>query len=173
MENHSIKNGLLSGSASIVFSLMLYLVNPEFMITWGSYLGIFIVIYFMRKAIIDTKKDENGHITLGQAFKVSWLTYILGTVISTFFLYIMINYIDQSLVDILKNVQIDTFEKTGNFLKMTEDMIQEQVSIMEDTNPFGPSAIALSLPLSFLFPGAIISIIMAAIMKKNHPQNEI
>lgn len=158
------------GLASVIFTLVLYFIDPKFMLSWGSYAGFLITLYFMIKALSNTRKDSQGMLTLGEGFRAGWLTYVLGSVISSVFMYIMVNHVDPSLIDTLKTIQIEAIEKVGTLFKLPEDQLQEQISVIEDTNPFGLAQVALALPFSFLFPGALIAIIIAAIMKKNAPK---
>ncbi|MBC7885955.1 MAG: DUF4199 domain-containing protein [Saprospiraceae bacterium] len=169
LENHPVRNGLILGVASIVFTLGLYLINPKFMLSWGSWAGIIIMVYFMRKSVLDQKKDNKGFISLGEGFKMGWLTYILGTVISTLFSFVLINYIDPSLIEILKDIQIEAIEQISKSFNMPEDTMQAQIEAIEDTNPFSVASLGIALPISFLFPGAVIAIIIASVLKKNVP----
>lgn len=169
MENHSVKNGLWCGLGQILLSLVLYFVNAEFMLSWGSLLGYVFIIYFMQKAVADTRMDHKGFITFGEAFKAGWLTYILGSVLITIFTFVLMNYIDPGLLEKLKVTQVEALEKMGELLHIPEADLEEQISAIEDTNPFGITTIAYALPFSFIFPGAMIALIMALIMKKQDP----
>ena len=157
------------GAATIVFNIIIYLISPLFLVSWGSWAGLVITIYFMSKSVRDSRTDQHGMISLADAFKAGWLAYVLGAFITTIFMFILTNYVDPGLVDVVKQTQIEAIEEVGNFFNVPESQMEEQISMIEDTNPFGLATVALSLPLSFLFPGAIFAIIMAAIMKKNIP----
>ena len=169
MQNHFVKYGLMMGVAAIIFSLMLYLANPSFLVTWGSWAGLVITIYFMIKSVNDTKRDNKGFLSLGEAFKAGWLAYVLGSFISSVFMYILVNFFDPTLIDVIRQTQIEAMQKVGETLNFPPEQLKEQISMIEDTNPFGLAQIALSIPISFLFPGAVIAIIIAAIVRKNDP----
>lgn len=170
MQQHFVRSGALLGAATIVFNLIIYLISPKFLVSWGSWAGLVITIYFMSKAVKDTRNDLRGFISLSDAFKASWLTYVLGAFLTTVFMFILTNNIDPGLVDVVKQTQIEAIEEVAVFFNIPESQMEEQISMIEDTNPFGLATVALSLPLSFLFPGAVFAIIMAAIMKKNDPK---
>lgn len=157
------------GVASILFSMVLYLSNPAFLLTWGSWAGLIITIYFMIKSVNDTKKDNKGFLSLGDSFKAGWLAYVLGSFISSVFMYILVNFVDPSLIEIIRSTQIEALQKVGETFNLSTEQLQEQISVIEETNPFGLAQIALSVPISFLFPGAVIAIIIAAILRKNDP----
>ncbi len=166
MENHFVKNGLIMGVASIVLSLALYLINPKFMLGMGAWLGYAVVIYFMYKTIAEVRADNNEIISLGSGFKASWLSYIIGTIISTIFSFILMNYIDTGLLDLMRETQIEAIEKMADMFNLPEDVREEQIAAIESANPFGLGTLAMMIPMSFIFPGALIAVIMAAIMKK-------
>jgi hypothetical protein len=170
MQDHFVKNGIYMGIASILVSSVLYWVNPQGLITTSAWIGFVFTIYFMVKAIKDTKKDNNGYLPLISAFKTAWLCYILGTVISTVFMYILINYIDPSLLEIVRKTQIEALTLVGPSLNMTPAQVEEKIALIKETNPFGLMEVARSLPVSFLLPGAVFSIIIAAILRKNLPE---
>ena len=136
------------------------------MLSWGSLLGTAVVIYFMYKAVSATKIENGGLISLGEAFKSGWMVYIIGTVISTIFSFILMNYIDPSLLDLMRETQLEAIEKMSSLFNLPEEAREAQVTAIEEANPFGLGTLAMAIPISFLFPGAVIAIIMAAIMKK-------
>jgi hypothetical protein len=169
MQNHSVKNGFFMGLASVVFTQGLYFVNPKSMLTWGSYAGFLITLYYMIKAVRDTRTDNKGVLTISEGFRAGWLAYVLGAFISSVYMYILVNHVDSTLITTLKEIQIEAIETAGTFFKLPEDQLQEQISVIEDTNPFGLAQVALAIPFSFIFPGALIAIVIAAIMKKSDP----
>ncbi len=169
MQNHFVKYGLVMGVASIIFSMILYLSNPAFLMTWGSWAGMIITVYFMVKSVSDTKNDSGGFLTLSDSFKAAWLTFVLGSFISSVFLFVLVNFVDPSLIEVIRNTQIEALQKIGELVSISPDKLEEQISVIKDTNPFGLAQIALSIPISFLFPGAVIAIIIAAILRKNDP----
>ena len=173
MQNHFVRYGVIMGIVSIMFSIVIYFASPQFLLTWGSWAGLVITIYFMIKSINDTKRDNAGFLTLAESFKAGWLTYVLGSVISSVFMYMMVNFIDPALIDIIRDTQIEALEKVGQAFNLSESQLEEQISVIKDTNPYGLAQIALAIPVSFLFPGAVISIIMAAILKKNNPKVDL
>ncbi|MBK7633094.1 MAG: hypothetical protein IPJ13_01570 [Saprospiraceae bacterium] len=67
-------------------------------------------------------------------------------------MFILTNYIDPGLVEVVKQTQIEAIEEVAVFFNIPESQMEEQISMIEDTNPFGFATVALSLPLSFYFP---------------------
>lgn len=171
MQNHFVKYGYMMGIASIVITMILYFIDSKLMLTAGSWISVIAMVYFMVKAVSATRSDQGGIITLSEAFKASWLAFVLGSFISYVFMYILVNFIDTSLIDIIRETQIEAVKQAAQLFKLPEDLTEEQISTIEDTNPYGLAQLAINIPVSFLFPGAIIAIIIAAIMKKNRSES--
>ncbi len=159
----------MMGVASILLNILLYFYDPVLLLGAGSWIGLIICIYFMVKSVSVTRSENGGFLSLSESFKSSWLAYVLGSFISSIFMFILVNYIDPSLIDTIRETQIDVLKQTGTLFKLSDEQIQEQIATIEDTNPFGLAQIAVTIPVSFLFPGAFLAIIIAAIMKKNRP----
>ncbi|MBK9254828.1 MAG: DUF4199 domain-containing protein [Saprospiraceae bacterium] len=170
MENHSIRNGLMYGFVAIAISLLFYFISPEILTSYSSWLTTIIGIYFMVMAVKGFKEDTEGYIGVGEAFKAAWLTFMVGTIISTIFTYVLYNIIDSSLLDLMREAQLDAIDKMAAMLNMDQSAIDSAKEGIEDSNPFDLKAVFIALPVAFLFPGAVIAIIIAAIMKKN-PDN--
>jgi hypothetical protein len=173
MQNHFVKYGLMMGVASIILNVILYLYKPSLLLEAGSWIGLIIMIYFMVKSVSATKSENSGYLALNESFKSAWLAYVLGSFISSVFMFILVNYIDPTLIDTIRDTQIAVLKQTGQAFNLSEKDIDDQISTIEDTNPFGLAQIAVSIPVSFLFPGAILAIIIAAIMKKNRPDETV
>lgn len=169
MGQHFVRNGVFCGVTQITFTLVLYLLDPILMLSWSRLFGFVIMIYFMRKSTMATKFDQLGFISLSEAFKTSWLTYVLGSFIMAVFTFFLMNYIDPSLILTFKALMTESFEKLTEFLPMPEDKLREQMEQVEANNPFGITSLAFDLPFSFIFPGAFIAFIMSLFLKKEQP----
>ena len=159
------------GLLCIVLTLVFYFINPAFMVSWGSWISYAVILYFMYKTIMDIRNDSGGFITLGDAFKNSWIASIIGLSVSSLFSYVLINYIDPSLLDIIREEQVKALEKMGEWFSIPEEELQTQISAIEDTNPFSAAKFFMGLLISFILPGSLIALIMAAIFKKNNPES--
>lgn len=169
MQNHFVRFGLMIGVASILLNILLYVYDPILLLGAGSWIGLIICIYFMVKSVSVTRSENGGFLSLSESFKSSWLAYVLGSFISSIFMFILVNYIDPSLIESIRDAQIDALKQTSQLFNYSENQLEELISAIKDTNPFGLAQIAVTIPVSFLFPGAILAIIIAAIMKRNRP----
>lgn len=171
MGNLPVKYGLIAGGISIVFSVILYLLNDAVYLRFNIIPQYVIEIYFMSYVVSIIKEQNNGFISFNEAFKSSWLTYILAASIISVFTYILMNFIDPGLIEKLKEMQVEAFELTSKWLKLTEEDQEKQLEVLKTTNPYDLKSIA-ALPVSFLFPGAIIAVVIALIKRKDiNPKN--
>lgn len=171
MGNLPVKYGLMAGGISIVFSVILYLLNDGVYLRFNIIPQYVIEIYFMAYVVSIIKERNNGFISFNEAFKSSWLTYILAASIISVFTYILMNFIDPGLIEKLKEMQVEAFELTSKWLKLNEEDKEKQLEILRTTNPYDLKSIA-ALPVSFLFPGAIIAVVISLIKRKDiNPKN--
>lgn len=170
MRNHAAKFGLYYGGISILLSTVFWLVKPDLLFNTGLGFAIafglpLILMYFSIKS---TRDDQEGYISFGEAIKASFLTYIIGSLLAILFTYILMNFVDPSLLEMQKEQAMEMAESMSSMFGANEEMIEEMKDEMSDqmgTFSFGQ---ALTGWLGGLvFPGIIFSLIMSAIMKKN------
>lgn len=169
MENHPVRNGVYAGIGQILIMFLFYFIDPALMISWSSMLGYVVLIYFMRQAAKEQRLDNGGFLSFGAGFRSSWLTFVLAQTMVAVFSYILMNHIDPSLLDVMKETQIKVLEDMNSVFKLPEEDFEKQLEAIEDTNPYSIGSVALALPFSFVFPGALIALIIGLVMKKEEP----
>ena len=120
MQQTSIKYGITTGVAMALYLLFFYsmdkaqVLNP--LVFWSSLLFPMVGMVMATRKV----KDElNGEIDKKEAIKTSFLTWVIGMAILMAFIFILFNFIDDSLIDLQK----EQFEAaTGETVKR-EDMI--------------------------------------------------
>ena len=105
MGNLPVKYGLIAGGLGILFSLILYYLDSTIYLKFNSFPLYIIQIYFMVYVVSLIKKQNEGFITFNDAFKPAWLTYILSSTIIALFTYVLMNFINPSLIEQLKELQ--------------------------------------------------------------------
>jgi phosphatidylglycerophosphate synthase len=166
MENHIIRNGIYYGVIAIVLTLALYFIDHEIMMSYSSWAIYLIGIWFMVMAVQAYRNEQEGYITLGDAFTKSWLVYVIGISISGIFSFVLYNYIDVSLLDTMRQVQMDAIDKMAGTFGMDQEAVDRAKAGLEGKNPLDLKAMLIALPISFMFPGALFAIVIAAIMKR-------
>jgi hypothetical protein len=166
MGNYSLKNGLISGGVQVGVMVLFYFISAIMLISFAPMVCFFVYLGFMRQTVVQYKREKGGYISFKDAFRASWLTFIPGSVILAVFNYLLFNFMDPHLLEIQREILVETFEKMATFLPMSDEEYDKQLELLNNQNPYGLQSLATALPLSFLFPGALIAAIMALIMKK-------
>jgi len=167
MENPGVKWGLIGGIGSIMLTLVLYLIDPPMIFGSAAWLGFAIYIATMYMAGNDQKKLQGGYIAWGEALKPTFLTYVLATALYFIFHFILFKFIDPSLLDVQKEVAMQSLEGWADFIgeegmEAAIQGIEESTNMTVSTQTFGW---AFNLIFGFFF-GAIIS----AILKRSKPE---
>lgn len=165
MGNVKIKNGLILGGVLIVLSLVLYLVNPRVYLTWASWIGYAVVIYFMYKTAVAVKAEEGGTLSFGGAFVASFVPMAIGLLISSLFSYLLQNFIAPELGDLTKEMAIETIEKMSSMFggEMGDEMM-EQIENEDYSLTVGKTMLGWVFSLLI---GCIPAVVVAAITKKS------
>lgn len=165
-KNSGVKNGLLLGLVSTIYSHICYMINPKMLLTGVAYLSFIITIYFMYRSTADEKKINEGLLSFGEALKVSFLTYVIGGFIGAIYIYLMFNVIDPSLVDVMKEISIEQAETIAKFLG-AEDQLENLPDEMDKQNlAMNFSMVLMNYLFSLIFPGFIFALVISAITKK-------
>ncbi|MFT6806786.1 MAG: hypothetical protein ACJA01_000002 [Saprospiraceae bacterium] len=178
MNNPMIKWGLYYGFASIAFTIISYFVNKEWIFGSGIAMGVglLLAIGAVVLAMKEARTEQEGYLGFGEAMKVGLGVFILGTLMSSIFQWVLFNFVDISLIEASKEYSIETArvmsEKMGNMMNMSEEQMEEMVSQTEEQmanmgNPMSLGMIVQSWLLVSLIGGLPLNLIVAAIMKKS------
>lgn len=169
MGNNAIRNGLYMGGALVLLYLALYFVSPKVFLSWGSWISFAVYIYFMYNAAKEERASLGGYMSFGEGFKAAFLAFVVGGLISALFTYVMYNFIDPTLIDLTKEIALEAFEKMSGF--MGEEAAETAMETIEDQDFSTSYSIGNTLMgylFSLIFPGAVIALIIAAIMKRTN-----
>jgi hypothetical protein len=162
--NTALKYAIITALAMFIFSIILYITNMYLnqSLNWFSYAIMLAGLIFAVKDRRD--KDLGGYITFGEAFKTGFLFSIITGVIGTVFSLIMMTFIAPDMIgEILKKAESDMINK---------GLPDEQIKVAMDwtrtlTKPLWMAILGL---FASAFFGAILSLIVAAIFKKDNHQ---
>ncbi len=176
MKSHGINNGLIAGLVGIVLYLAYYFINPELLFNpWlGLVIGLIVWIYFMRKAGVDTKADNGGFLTFKEALKPTFLTYVVGSLLSVAFSFILFNLIDPSLNDLMQEKSIEMAENMMKTFGAGEEQIEAAMEQMEDQDQSMTIGRVLQTYLvGLVFPGFVLALIISAVIKQKPAEGQI
>lgn len=169
MKNPGIINGIYLGLVLIAVTFAVYFIAPKFFIAgFGfAFSGITLLFYilFMVKAGNTFKAENEGYAEFGQILLCAFLTAFIGGMMYTLFYYILGNYIDPELPQMLMEEMMTSFENSSFMDPDQLDDMREQLE--KQSNPsFGDTMVG---SLMGVLVGFIISLIIAAIQK--NPRN--
>ena len=135
-----LRYGIIYGLVSIVFSLINYYLIP-FGIWTMAFLSFVMMIIILVIAGRAQKQENNDILPYQEALKTTFLTGLVGVVISTFFTIILINLIDPSLVEKLTEMAMDAARSMMEAVGMPEDKMAEAIEEAEkkSANSFTPT----------------------------------
>lgn len=164
-----IRYGLIGGMILVVLTLLNFITgfgSPSSgfgmiavftLLTFGTYIAVMVL------AVKHHRDNElGGYITLGRAFIVALLASIIMALINTVFTYLYMTVIDPGYIETLADQSRELYENMG----MDEAAID--AALGEVKKAFTLTRQLLGLVIGSAF-GAVIAIIIAAIMKKVRP----
>lgn len=165
----ALKYGLIYSGINILWNLLLYITElnrSEYAWVFQT-LGLVFMIVCIVMAINEYKKAEGGgFIEFSAAFKQGLIIAVVSGVIGSVYYVLYVNAIDPDFNDYIMQKQVDKMAEMG----MGEADIEKAISqSAKFQTPFWLMTFGI---LGSLFVGSIISLIIAAIMKKPNP-NEI
>lgn len=167
MTRYAIHYGGITGASVFAVFLILYLAgfNP---LGNASWIGAWIPIVMIARSVKMYRDHEcEGFITYGSAFRMGLTTAILGGLLSALLIFIFCTLIDNTVVDQFKSDALAQLEQMETQFK---GLLSEATydKLVEDYNKIDVKTIAMSEFMSKSFSGFILSLIIAAIYKKNH-----
>lgn len=158
--------GLVGGLVLIAFTLVINVSGMNvFSIGMGIFVGLLSFVIYTLIMVMAVKKHRDTdlltYISFGRAFGVAFLSSAIAGIISSAgnWLY---GLVDPGYFDRMRDGATEMYESMG----MSEDQIE--MAMEQIKNPYSISNIAMGLGVGLLM-GAVISLVIAAIMKKERP----
>ena len=167
----TVKWGLITGMVYVIFSLLSNLLGLAekggFSITTLSVNAVLLVatFYTIYSGIKEVKEQAlGGYLNTGQGFKIGMGIALIASLIAFVFTLVYLKFIDPSMIDRIKEMAQDQWEKQG----MTEEQIE---AASKYSGIFMNSwFISLMTIVSVLFWGLIKSFAAATMLKNEPPQ---
>lgn len=167
--NIGITYGLISGLASVIFTLLLYLNGAKAFVSPMAWLGFAIPIVIGILAGIKQKKIDGGYIDFAAALKVVFMTFVIGTIISIFFNYLLFNVIDIPFREALTQESTEKMQEWMVKFGTPQEAIDKATEEALKGNNYSLGSQTLSGAFICIV-WFIISLIIAAIIKKKKPE---
>lgn len=163
----ALKYGLIYSGINIVWSLLMYVteLNRSEMSWVFNLLALAIPVICIVLAVKEYRLTVgNGFISFGEAFKNGLVVCLIGGLIAAAYSILYIKFIDPTFMDFMMQKQVTSMQDMG----MSEGDIEKAINrSAKMQTPFWMFTWAL---VGSLFVGAVISLIMAAILKKPNPE---
>ncbi len=162
-----ITYGVILGSISIVFQLMLFFLDMHYQQPPSvGIVSLLIMVGLLIFAFIQFKKINEGFLSLSEAIKIGLGISLISALIGVVYSLILTNFLDP---DTMQKTLDFTFDKMrAENPEMPQDAIDTAREMSEKfSNPMISSAFQL---IGALFIGFIISLIGGLIVKKSRPE---
>lgn len=171
LSQNILHNGLLGGCATVVYMLVLYLIDPKLMFhpLWAFVPYLVIFPLFMTLAALADRRDNEGYIKMEEAFKSVFFTAAFALFLLVAFNFLMKVVINPKLVGVERQANIDFLEWVAELGEADADQIEtaiEQIEEADLTPHLGNTIVSYILSLMM---GTIPGLIIAAAVRRLKP----
>jgi hypothetical protein len=162
--------GLIAGLAMILLLTLLYLGGVNTYMGKLGYFSYVILIVLATVAALQEKKAQDGYLEFRDALKVTFLVFVIGLAMYTFFNWLLLNYIDPPFRREVERVALQKAEKMMQDWGFSQDKIDEMEAASKrntSQNSFFYTVLALALWYIAFF---VVALIISAIIKKKKPE---
>ena len=160
MLQHTMTWGAITGIILILYSLILYLTNQSYNQALGILSYGFLIAGILIGSFTYRNKVMGGTISYGNAFLTGLLITIFAGILSSFFSFILVRFIDPGMVE-------QAIAKTEESM-LNKGLNEDQIELaIERSRKYIGSPITVIIGMFFFsLIGTAISLITAAIVKK-------
>jgi len=166
---------LLYGAAVILSGTIFYFTSPEIPYDFRYRIVLFIcIVAVMISATTYARKSAGKVFPLREAFRQSWLTYVIGISIVGIFQF-SLESMDEKLQDIAKAKAKEELALSAKWMRMPEQAVVLEMQKIDMRAKESPGKFIFNTFFSFIF-GAVPAFIIALIMRredKSGPQQTI
>jgi predicted DNA-binding ArsR family transcriptional regulator len=158
------KYGIYLALVTIIYSLILQIIGQATNRPLG-YIALIFVVVALWLAHRDFKRD-NEYMSYGQGLGISMIIISVSAVLSSIFSYIYIKFVDDSMLETIREQAVIQMEERG----MSDSQIEQAMEMQARFTT--PEMILVFGILASIFFGFIIALIVTAFTKKSNPELE-
>ena len=130
MNMHALKSGAIIGIITVVFSLLMYIIDPTLFAAWwvGIFFFVFIIVLVSYYGI-QHRKETGGFMSFGKAWVYSMQAFIVAGIIGTLFRILLFSVIDPELSEIVVDAAMENTAAMMERFSTPEDAMDKA---MED-----------------------------------------
>jgi large-conductance mechanosensitive channel len=167
--NVLIQFGAMSAGISLLIFVILYIGGTDFFKSPVAILSYCVPIILGILACRKAKKENGGYLAFKEALKISFGIWVITTLVTTLVSFVLFNYIDPGFADAMKQMTLEQTQKMLANFGVPQDQIDKTISEMINMDLYSLGNLMKSF-LQFCIVGFILSLIIAAIMKKSKPE---
>jgi len=160
----SMKYGLILGLLGIVYFLILNFAGVAGKSNLYSYLNYVIIIVMIFMAHKAFKDEGDSFMSYSQGLGIGTLVALISGVLSSAFMFFYLKFVDDSMIQNLKDAQMTQFEERG----MSPEQIDQAMNM--SSKFMTPGIMVLFGIFGSALIGFIIALVVSAITKKTNPQ---
>ena len=167
LKSNIITYGIILGSISVVFQLMLFLLDMHYKNdSTAGIVALLITSGVLVYSFIVFKKNNEGYMTLSEALKIGLGVSLISAIIGIIYTQLLVNVLDPDTMQKSLELSIDNMRAKNP--EIPQEALETARSIQEKmSSPLIFSAVQIIFSLFF---GFIISLIGGLIVKKSRPE---
>ena len=167
IKSNIITYGIILGSISIVFQLMLFFLDMHYKNdSTAGILSLLITSGILIYSFIVFKKDNEGYLSLSEALKIGLGVSLVSALIGIIYTQLLVNFLDPETMKKSLELSMDTMRAQNP--EIPQEALDTARSIQEKmSSPLIFSAVQIIFSLFF---GFIISLIGGLLVKKSRPE---
>lgn len=170
--NPLVQYGILSAVIGLIAYIGLYLGGVKAMTSPIAFVLNLLPIVFAVLACIAAKKQDGGYLAFGKALKISFGVFVFTGIATSLFSYVLFNFIDLEFKQAMQQASLEMTEKMMKKFGASTDQIDKAMNeaMKKDSFSFGNVMLGFAFTCFLYF---LFSLIIAAIVKKKNPENEM
>ena len=130
-KNTAVRYGLIAGIGIVAYFLLFYSINARLLfnpwVYWAS-LGVYLAL--MWKALQDQQQAGEGPLPFKEGLRTAFLVFVIANLIYYLFYYLLFGLLDPSLVELQKEVMLESLEQSRSLL--SEQQREEMLRSLEN-----------------------------------------
>ncbi len=172
--SHAMRSGLIIGAIGIIITLLIYLVNPELMVSMWMFLVLILNLVLVVVFGIQYRNQSGGFLSFGSAWKHGFLTLLIAGILGTIFNILMHTVIDPGLKDFLIEASVENAEDMARSFGADESAIEQAAESTRESTAAGFTIGGMFKNLGIaIIIYAVIALITGLIVRKNPPEEVI
>ncbi|MGB0260575.1 MAG: DUF4199 domain-containing protein [Flavobacteriaceae bacterium] len=128
IRNYAYKYGLIYGAITIVFSLMLHIMDLTYSgSNFPQIFGYVLLAVLIIWAVVSFRKYNQGKLSVGQATKIGTATALISAIITVLYIIVFANVIEPDFAEKLGELTSEQLREKAP--QLTEDQIAQQVAM--------------------------------------------